>query len=75
MSNLSRITIDPDICHGKPCVRHLRWPVEVVLDLVASGMSTAEILLDHQELEREDITACLEYARLLVSGEPFRLVA
>lgn len=75
MSNLSRITIDPDICHGKPCVRHLRCPVEVVLDLVASGMSTAEILLDHPELEREDITACLEYARLLVSGEPFRLVA
>ena len=75
MSNLSRITIDSDICHGKPCVRHMRWPVEVVLDLVASGMSTEEILMDHPELEWEDITACLEYARILVPGEPLRLVA
>ncbi len=75
MSNLSRITIDSDICHGKPCVRHMRWPVEVVLDLVASGMSTEEILLDHPELEWEDITACLENARILASGEPLRLVA
>ena len=75
MSNLSRITIDSDICHGKPCVRHMRWPVEVVLDLVASGMSTEEILMDHPELEWEDITACLENARILASGEPLRLVA
>jgi len=53
----------------------MRWPVEVVLDLVASGMSTEEILMDHPELEWEDITACLEYARILVTGEPLRLVA
>lgn len=75
MLNLSRITIDPDICHGKPCIRHMRWPVEVVLDLVASGMSIEEILADHPELEREDIVACLQYARILVSGEPVRQVA
>jgi len=73
--DLSRITIDPEICHGKPCVRHMRWPVEVVLDLVASGMSIDEILADHPELEREDIVACLQYARILVSGEPVRRVA
>lgn len=73
--HLSRITIDPDICHGKPCIRHMRWPVEVVLDLVASGMSIDEILADHPELEREDIVACLQYARILVSGEPVRQVA
>lgn len=75
MLHLSRITIDPDICHGKPCIRHMRWPVEVVLDLVASGTSIDEILADHPELEREDIVACLQYARILVSGEPVRQVA
>ena len=73
--DLHRITVDQDICHGKPCVRHMRWPVEVVLDLVASGMTIDQILADHPELERADIVACLEYARVLVSGEPARNVA
>ena len=72
MTLLERITVDSEICHGKPCVRHMRWPVEAVLDLIFSGMQTADILADHPELEREDITACLQYARR-VSG--FRSVA
>ena len=75
MPDVSRITLDSDICHGKPCVRHMRWPVEVVLDLVSSGMVIDDILADHLELEREDIVACLQYARLLVSGQPIRQVA
>mgnify|MGYP001806033413 CR=1 FL=1 len=75
MFDLNRITLDPEVCHGKPCVRHMRWPVEVILDLVASGMTLDEIIEDHPELEREDIIACLGYARLLVSGEPARQVA
>lgn len=75
MSQLERITLDPEICHGKPCVRHMRWPVEVVLDMVSSGMSMDEIIADHPELEREDIRACLDYARLPVSGEPVRPTA
>jgi len=75
MPDLSRITLDPDICHGKPCIRHMRWPVEVVLDLVSTGMAIDEILADHPELEREDIVASLQYARLLVSGEPVQRVA
>ena len=75
MTLLDRITLDSEICHGKPCVRHMRWPVEVVLDLVSSGMSSDDIVADHPELEREDITACLQYARLLVSGEAARRVA
>jgi uncharacterized protein (DUF433 family) len=62
MPDLARITLDPDVCHGKPCVRHMRWPVEVVLDLVASGMTIDEIIEDHPELEREDIIACREQA-------------
>ena len=75
MPDLSRITLDPDICHGRPCIRHMRWPVEVILDLVSSGMGLDEILAVHPELEREDILACLHYARLLVSGEALRCVA
>lgn len=62
MNHLERTTINPLVCHGKPCVRGMRWPVEVVLDLLGSGMTISEILDDHPELEREDITACLNYA-------------
>jgi uncharacterized protein (DUF433 family) len=69
MSNyLERITIDTDICHGKACIRHMRWPVEVLIDLIASGMSFDEIIADHPELEKEDILAALAYAKISMSG-------
>ncbi|MET7254127.1 DUF433 domain-containing protein [Dyadobacter jiangsuensis] len=68
MEYLERITIDPGICHGKPCIRGMRWPVEVIIDMLGSGMSISEILEDHPELEREDILASLNYAKMLVSG-------
>ena len=74
-SHLDRITIDPKICHGKPCVRGMRWPVEVIIDMLGSGMTTDEILQEHEELEREDIQACLNYAKLMVSGHSLRDVA
>jgi uncharacterized protein (DUF433 family) len=61
----ARITIDPAICHGKPVVRGLRYPVEMILDLLSSGMSHDEILADYPDLEREDILAVLEYAARL----------
>lgn len=60
-----RITIDPAICHGKPTVRGLRYPVEMILDLLSSGMSHEEILGDYADLEREDILAVLQYATRL----------
>ncbi|MFN0036904.1 MAG: DUF433 domain-containing protein [Saprospiraceae bacterium] len=63
MEHLERITINPNICHGKPCIRNMRWPVEVVLDLIGSEMTFAEILDDHPELEREDLLASLSYAK------------
>lgn len=59
---LSRITIDTDICHGKPCIRHLRYPVELLLDLLSGGMTSAEILKDYEDLESDDIFATLAYA-------------
>ena len=75
MSFLERITINPEICHGKPCIRGMRWPVEVILDLLGSDMSIEEILEDHPELERADILACLQYAKALVTGEVFNIAA
>jgi len=62
---LNRITIDPDICHGKPTIRGLRYPVENMLELLASGMTIEELLDDYPDLEREDFLACLEYAAKL----------
>ncbi len=75
MKYLERITVNPSICHGKPCIRGMRWPVEVVLDLLGSGMTNEEILEDHPELEKEDIIASINYARLTVSGQSLKDVA
>ena len=60
-----KITINPDICHGKPCIRGLRYPVESVLEWLASGMTVDDILSDCEDLNREDILAVLSYAARL----------
>ncbi|MFO1470049.1 MAG: DUF433 domain-containing protein [Turneriella sp.] len=65
---IGRITLDPEICHGKPCIRGMRWPVEVILDMLGSGMTTEEIIQDHPDLEKEDIFACISYAGSVVSN-------
>ena len=62
---LTRITTDPAICHGKPCVRGLRYPVEMLLELLSSGMTTEDILVDYKDLEREDLLAELTFATRL----------
>lgn len=62
---LSRITIDPAVCHGKPCVRGLRYPVETLLELLSSGMTIDEILADYADLERGDLLAALAFASRL----------
>jgi uncharacterized protein (DUF433 family) len=59
---LSRITMDPHICHGKPCIRGLRIRVKDVLDLLAAGATREEVLADYPYLEADDITAVLEFA-------------
>ena len=60
-SLLTRITINPEISFGKPCIRGMRWPVEIILDMLSSGMSSAQIVQEHPELEEDDIHACLQY--------------
>lgn len=62
MSELHRITIDPDQCGGRPCLRGLRVRVSDILDLLAAGASHEEILADYPYLEAGDIAAALEYA-------------
>ncbi|MBM3130634.1 MAG: DUF433 domain-containing protein [Chloroflexi bacterium] len=62
---LDRITIDPQICHGKPVIRGLRYPVETMLELMSAGMTIDEILVDYEDLEREDLLAVLAFATRL----------
>ena len=59
------ITIDPEICHGKPCIRGLRYPVELILELLSAEMTIDEILADYDDLERNDILAALAFAARL----------
>ena len=63
MSNLiDRITVDPETCGGRPCIRGLRMRVKNVLDMLAGGSTREEIIHDYPYLEDEDITAALEFA-------------
>ncbi len=64
MTRLDRITVNPAICHGKPTVRGLRYPVETLLEFLASGMTIDEILDDYTDLERDDLLAALEFGAL-----------
>jgi len=77
METLSkRITINPDVCHGKPTVRNMRYTVELVLDLLAAGMTNEEIIADYPAMENEDILACLAFASQLTRVKTFnRLIA
>ncbi|MBE0638201.1 MAG: DUF433 domain-containing protein [Bacteroidales bacterium] len=62
---LKRITLNPDICHSKPTIRNMRYPVEMILDLLSSGITTQEIINDYPAIESDDIKACLAYASRL----------
>jgi uncharacterized protein (DUF433 family) len=62
---LSRITMDPNLCHGKPCIRGLRYPVEFLLELLSGDMTAEQILADYPDLEPEDLRACHAYAARL----------
>jgi uncharacterized protein (DUF433 family) len=72
---LNRITINPEICHGKPTIRGLRYPVESMLELMASGMTIEQLLADYPDLQREDFLACLNYASKLVQLKSIHNIA
>ena len=59
---LNRITIDPTVCHGKPVIRGLRYPVESLLEYLAGGDSFDDVLAEFPDLEREDLQACIQFA-------------
>lgn len=60
--SISRITSNPNVCKGKPTIRNMRFTVNQMLELLASGMTYNEILVDYPYIEMADISACLEYA-------------
>ena len=70
---LARITIDPDVCHGKPCVRGLRYPVESLLEYMAGGDTADDLIATFPDLERADILACHEFARRMLAARSARL--
>ncbi len=74
-TGIERITIKPDICHGKPTIRGLRYPIEMILELLSSGMTPDEILADYEDLEREDIFAALAFATRLSQVKRVELAA
>lgn len=70
MGNMfDRITTDPKVCSGKPCIRGMRFPVHQILDLVAAGNSAQQILTDFPDLEEDDIRQSLAYAAYLTREE------
>jgi len=72
---LRRITLNPEICHGKPCVRGLRYPVSMLLELLSSGMTSEEILADYEDLEHEDLLAAMDYGARLSDAKRIALVS
>jgi len=74
-SLLKRITTDPSICHGKPCIRGLRYPVETLLELLSSGMTEEQFLADYPDLEHEDLLAVYAFAAQLARTRRLQPVA
>jgi len=72
-SLLFRITIDSAVCHGKPCIRGLRYPVESILEYLAGGDTVERVLSEFPDLEREDILACLEFSRKMLAAKSVHL--
>ena len=69
MPSFERITFDPQILSGRACIRGMRIPVSLVVNLVANGMITDEILREYPDLEAEDIRQALQYAAALTQEE------
>ena len=65
----NRISVDPKICHGKPCIKGTRIPVYIILELLAGDTSPEEILREYPHLTKEDIRATINYATKLATEE------
>jgi len=74
-SLIKRITIDADVCHGKPTIRNMRYPVEMIMELLSSGMTWKEITDDYPAIVEDDIRACLLFATQLTRVKTMRKVA
>lgn len=72
---LNRITINPGVCNGRPSIRNMRFTVAQMLELLAAGMSTQEILDDYPYIEKEDIDACLLFAALIANPQSVQPLA
>jgi uncharacterized protein (DUF433 family) len=72
---LNRITMDSGICNGKPVIRNMRFSVAQMLELIASGMTSDEILADYPYIEPEDISACLLYASFVTNNQRMVMVS
>lgn len=72
---LSRITIDPEVCHGKPVIRGLRYPVESILEYLSAGDSFEDVLAEFPDLVRDDLRACIEFANQSLKLRSWQLVA
>lgn len=62
---LQRISVNPQVCFGKPCIRGTRIWVSLVLDMLASGTSVEEILENYPQIAREDVLACIAYGSMM----------
>lgn len=71
---LNRISIDPKICHGKPCIKGTRIMVSVILALLEESLTFSEIQEEHPELSIEDIQQALEYARITIDNEEIQML-
>jgi uncharacterized protein (DUF433 family) len=72
---IDRITIDPTIYGGKPCIRGTRIAVTMILELIEDGLTFQQVIADYYpQLTEQDIKACLEYARAVVDGEDIHFV-
>jgi uncharacterized protein (DUF433 family) len=72
---LSRITVNPAVCHGKPTIRGLRYPVQNMLELLASGMSINDLLQDYRDLEEANFLACLQFSAKLMEVKDIHKLA
>ncbi len=74
MNKLDRITVNPKVFQGQPCIRNMRIPVSLIVKLVSVGKTADEIISDYPELEKEDVKQSLEFAAWMTSEKTFPLI-